>query len=232
MASSRNVRSATLAETRTIYFDFDGTLHDSLRIYAPAFRATCRWLAEQGLSVACDQSDEAIAQWLGYSKTAMWDEFMPDLAEPLRDTASRMIGQSMVRQIQASEARLYDGVLDVLTELRRRGIALVFFSNCSRLYMETCIAAFSLEAFFAGRICAQDYDWIPKAQILTRIRDQYPTPAIIVGDRFHDMEAGAASGIPTVFCSYGFGREAEGAGADYWIDHIAQLPELIPQGTR
>ena len=228
MASSPRVNAAGLAGTRTIYLDFDGTLHDSLRIYAPVFRTACRWLAEEGQAARCDHSDEAIAHWLGYSKTAMWEEFMPDLPEPLRDAASRMIGQEMVRRIQAGEARLYDGALEVLAELHRRGIQLVFFSNCSRLYMDACFAAFDLDPYFAGRICAQDYDWIPKARILAQVRDQYPAPAIIVGDRFHDMDAGAANGIPTVFCSYGFGKESEGASADYRIDDIAGLPEIIP----
>ena len=33
--------------TKTIIFDYDGTIHHTLGIYEPAFRETYQWLTEQ-----------------------------------------------------------------------------------------------------------------------------------------------------------------------------------------
>lgn len=36
--------------TKTIIFDYDGTIHHTLGIYEPAFRETYQWLTEQKVS--------------------------------------------------------------------------------------------------------------------------------------------------------------------------------------
>ena len=32
----------------TVFFDYDGTLHDTMALYGPAFRAACAWLSKEG----------------------------------------------------------------------------------------------------------------------------------------------------------------------------------------
>ena len=47
-----------------LIFDYDGTIHDTMRIYRPAVRRAFQWLREQGHTVP-ETSDRQIASWLG-----------------------------------------------------------------------------------------------------------------------------------------------------------------------
>ena len=50
-----------------LLFDYDGTLHETMRIYGPAFRMACEDLAARGLIEPRHDSDAEIAAWLGFS---------------------------------------------------------------------------------------------------------------------------------------------------------------------
>lgn len=53
-------------DIRTIFFDYDGTLHDSLRIYALAFKKAYAYLVEEGHTEPKEWSDKEISHWLGF----------------------------------------------------------------------------------------------------------------------------------------------------------------------
>lgn len=219
--------SGKLLGVRTVFFDFDGTLHESNRIYAPAFRAGYRYLVEAGKAPPKEFTDEEIAHWLGYSRAQMWNEFMGGLAKEDQKAAGRIIGQTMIELFEAGSARLYEGAAETLCQLKDKGFSLVFLSNCSRQYMENAVRFFGLERFFEAMFCAQDYDQLPKGEILRRIMAGFPREQVIVGDRYHDMEAGLENQTATVFCEYGYGTSAEGAGATFHIKRISELLELL-----
>ena len=67
----------------TVFFDYDGTLHDSMHLYGPAFRRAYAALVTDGWAAPRTFSDEEIASWLGYSPAAMWASFMPELPEAI-----------------------------------------------------------------------------------------------------------------------------------------------------
>ena len=62
-----NERVSLLTAKGTIFFDFDGTLHDSMAIYGPAFRAAYAWLVKEGYKEPQEFSDSWISQWLGFT---------------------------------------------------------------------------------------------------------------------------------------------------------------------
>ena len=64
---------------KNIVFDYDGTLHETIRIYAPAFRMNYRILVEQGLAAPREFTDDEIGRWLGYTAADMWNAFAPQL---------------------------------------------------------------------------------------------------------------------------------------------------------
>ena len=54
--------------TKTIIFDYDGTIHHTLGIYEPAFRETYQWLTEQKVTEEREIGSVEIAGWLGRIK--------------------------------------------------------------------------------------------------------------------------------------------------------------------
>ena len=50
---------------KTIIFDYDGTIHNTLGIYEPAFREAYQWLSEQNVVEEQKIETAQIAGWLG-----------------------------------------------------------------------------------------------------------------------------------------------------------------------
>ena len=62
----------------SLIFDYDGTIHDTLRIYEPAVEQAFQWMRRQGYAVP-EASGKKIASWLGMNTRDMWNSFLPDL---------------------------------------------------------------------------------------------------------------------------------------------------------
>lgn len=214
-------------EIKTIFFDYDGTLHNSIKIYGPAFRKAYTYLVEEGLADKRDWSDREISYWLGFNPQEMWKSFMPKLEESIRNKSSAIIGEEMRSLIQKGRPELYEGALDTLKYLKSRGYRLVFISNCKISYRDSHSTLFSLGNYFDELVCSESYNFIPKYQILNKIKDKYPEKMLIVGDRFQDIEAGKKNNIYTIGCNYGFSLEGELDEAHLIIEDIRELKEYL-----
>jgi phosphoglycolate phosphatase len=212
---------------KTIFFDYDGTLHNSINIYAPAFRKAYDFLVNEGLAKSRDWSDKEISYWLGFNPQEMWENFMPSLSEDLREKCSSIIGEEMKIQIEEEKPALYEGALETLEYLKAKEYHLVFISNCKTYYKEFHSRMFKLDRYFESLVCSDEYDFIPKYEILKAIKDKYPENMAIVGDRRQDIEAGIKNNIYTIGCNYGFALEKELDEADMLIDNIQELTKCF-----
>lgn len=212
---------------KTIFFDYDGTLHNSINIYAPAFRKAYKFLADEGFAQKREWSDKEISYWLGFNPEEMWKNFMPSLSEELRKTCSNIISEEMAAQIEQGRPVLYEGAFETLEYLKDKGYHLVFISNCKTYYKECHSKLFNLDKYFENLICSDDYNFIPKADILKAIKQNYPEDMIIVGDRRQDIDAGRKNNIYTIGCSYGFALEGELDDADMLIKSIRELTKYL-----
>lgn len=212
---------------KTIFFDYDGTLHDSMKIYGPAFKKAYSYLVENELTDPKEWSDEEISYWLGYNSLEMWKTFMPNLPKEIRDKCREIVGNEMKFLIEEGKAVLYEGAIETLDYLKNKGYHLVFISNCRRYYRDSHDRLFGLRNYFEDMICSEEYDFIPKHEILARIKDSYPKEMVIVGDRKHDIEAGRNNNIYTIGCKYGFASEGELENVDIIINNITELKKYF-----
>ena len=97
-----------------LIFDFDGTLHNSIKIYAPALRKVYAGLVADGFVEPRDFTDEEIGKWLGWSPKDMWDAFAPELPDELKLECIDAVGAGMLDGIRAGLSELYPGTEDVL----------------------------------------------------------------------------------------------------------------------
>lgn len=210
-----------------IIFDYDGTLHNCLLIYAPAFRAVCNKLESEGLIPHRDYTDEEIGSWLGLPSAEMWSKFAPDLPPETRRAASEFVYRGMISAINDGVAQLYPGATAVLRELKAAGHKLFFLSNCQHKYMAAHTAAFGLTDFFDDMYCAEDFDWRTKADIYPEIAAAHPGSFVMIGDRRHDMEVATCHHIPAIGCAYGYGTPDELAPAQHIAHSVEEIPALI-----
>lgn len=216
-----------LKNIKTVFFDYDGTIHESIKIYAPAFRKAYEFLVENQYAEERQWTEKEISYWLGFSSKEMWKEFMPDLDENTQNEASKIIGKEMLQQLSVGKAILYDGAIDVLKYLKDKGYKLIFISNCGIYYKEMARKSFNLDDYFDEMVCSEEYNYIPKYEILSKIKDNYNEDMVIVGDRIQDIEAGIKNNIYTIGCKYGYGNDKELHQADYIIESIMDIKKLL-----
>lgn len=212
-----------------LIFDYDGTLHNCLKIYAPSFRKAYSWLVENGCAEAKDYSDNEIGYWLGFNSTDMWSMFQPQLSSEIREKCRIMIGKEMARHLDVGDAELFKGAEEVLSSLKDSGFTLIFLSNCRIKYMQRHNAAFGLNRFFDYFYCAEEFDFIPKHEIFRRIMPNHNGDFIVIGDRFHDIETASLNGLKSIGCAYGYGTPEELADADTVIHNISEIPNAVKQ---
>ena len=205
---------------KTLFFDFDGTIHDSIQIYYPAFLKGYEYLVEKGIAEPKVFTPAEVSHWLGYNSVEMWKNFMPDCPEVHQDAARKIIGTEMQKQLEMGGGILYEGAEECLERLKNQGYTLVFLSNCGESYMETARRVFALDRFFSYYYCSAMFDQLPKSEILKRIKPEFEGPMAIIGDRFHDMEAGQMNQVITIGCLYGYGKAEEFIDADYTIKFL------------
>jgi phosphoglycolate phosphatase len=216
-----------MKEIKTIIFDYDGTLHQSLIIYETAFKEAYQYLVKRGIAPVKNWKTDEIKKFLGQNPKEMWDSFFLRLDEETIFQASSIISESMKKQIDEKKAVLYDGALEILTYLKNKGYQLIYLSNSKRYYMEANMHAFNLDRYFDHMICSEDYGYISKVEIIEKIKSMLLGPAAVVGDRIHDIDAGVKHGFVTIACDYGYGSTDELKLATYHIEGIKDLYQLF-----
>ncbi|HTA17081.1 MAG TPA: HAD family hydrolase, partial [bacterium] len=108
-----------------------------------------------------------------------------------------------------AEARLYDGALDCLRQLRREGWGLALASSKPTFAVRFVAEAMDLLPCLDGLYgCAPD-DLSPDKRVIVgdalRGLAWDPSRTVLIGDREQDRDAAAATGLPFVAAAWGFG---------------------------
>lgn len=211
----------------TLIFDYDGTIHNTIVIYETAFRQCYQWLVQAGYAPEQEISAKRISGWLGMNSRDMWESFLPELPETVREEASSRVGAGMVEQITAGKARWYPGACQMLGELKKDGYSMLIVSNCKIAYRDANWKRFGMERWFQAFYDCESFGFAPKTEIIREVRRRFAPPYIVIGDRHNDLECAKACGSPFIGCLYGFGEESELSGADLLACSVEELPELI-----
>lgn len=210
-------------EGKTILIlDYDGTVHDTMAVYEPAFRHAMNDLEEKGWLKHRDYSGEEIKVWIGYNAKEMWSRFQPEFTQEQRDYGSSLVGTYMKEAVENRKARLYPYAEQVLTELKK-DYELYFLSNCKDAYLEANRNRFHLDLYYDVFYSSEQFGFIPKEEIFRKIRIP-GRKYIVIGDREVDLRLAKENGLPFIGCLYGFCGVGELDGADVLIDDIRKLP--------
>ncbi|MHB1154142.1 MAG: HAD family hydrolase [Eubacteriales bacterium] len=210
-----------------LIFDYDGTLHNSINIYAPAFRIAYAYLVSLGITKIRSFTDKEISKWLGFNSIDMWNAFMPDLHQDLKDECSNIICNKMLEFIRDGKSTLYPNALEVLLILKRMKYNLIFLSNCKRAYMEAHIEYFKLNNYFTRFYCTEDFGFSPKYEIFNTIKQNHDGGFIIIGDRIQDIQIAEKHNLKSIGCLYGYGNTEELKHATKKICSIYDLVFLL-----
>lgn len=190
------------ADTRPqlVIFDLDGTLTDSAPGIVASFRHALA--AVDAETPDGDLADRIVGPPIHHTLATL------GLGERV-DEAVAAYRADYTRRGWAMNA-LYDGVADLLADLRSAGVRLAIATSKAEQTAQRILEHFGIADRFeviAG--ASLDGTRATKADVVAhalRQLDPLPDRVLMVGDRAHDVEGAAEHGISTVVVGWGYGK--------------------------
>jgi pyrophosphatase PpaX len=211
-------------QIRTVLFDLDGTLIDSVRLILDSYHHT---LSAHGLPPRTDE------EWLRGVGTPLRVQFAEWQHDPATLEAMIATYREYNLKHHDSMVTVYPGVVDALRAIRQAGVATGLVTSKNRQGALRGLALVKLEAMMDVLVCADEVtnpkphpEPVEKALALLQAD---PATTVYVGDSIHDMRSGRAAGVRTAAALWGpFGRShLEGAEPDFWLERPKDLVGLV-----
>jgi phosphoglycolate phosphatase len=197
-----------------IVFDWDGTLFDSTTLIARCIQAAC---ADLGLPTPSDHDASYV---IGMGLPEALQHAAPTLArERYRELALRYRHHYLSRQ---HELLLFDGVVALLSLLKRRHHLLAIATGKSRPGLDDALATARMQGLFDATRTADETASKPNPKMLHELMDELgvdPPRTLMIGDTTHDLQLAANAGAASVAVSYG--AHATAALAEFAPRHLA-----------
>ena len=200
-----------------ICFDWDGTLFDSTAIIV-------RSIQQAVLDVGgARPTDQAAAYVIGMA-------LMPALAHAAPDVPKDkypLLGERYRHHYLATQhdISLFDGVLPMLADLKRRHHWLTVATGKSRRGLDDVLASRQLHGIIDGSRTADETAGKPHPRMLHELMREFgaePERTLMIGDTTHDLQMAVNAGCASVGVSYGAHEPSEfGALRPRFIAHSA-----------
>lgn len=213
---------------REIFFDLDGTLTDP---YEGITRSVEHSLKYFDIDVA-DRRElkcfigpplwESYMKYFGFTKTEA-DEAVKRYREYFSVTG-------------LFENEVYEGIPELLTELKEAGLRLTVATSKPAIFSQKILERFDLAKYFDFLSGSElDGTRVKKAEVIEYAIDNLGitdrSSILMIGDRLHDIEGAHKCGVDACGVLWGYGDRAEhtACGADYIVETLNELKEIILQ---
>ncbi|KPJ61230.1 MAG: hypothetical protein AMJ46_02700 [Latescibacteria bacterium DG_63] len=219
---------------KAIIFDLDNTLTDFVKMKDASIQAAVDAMIDAGLTLPREEMTRKIygiyeEEGIEYQK--VFDKF---LQLELGHIDHKALATAVVayRKARDSSLVLYPHVTLALMELVKRGLRLAVVSDAPRAQAWLRLCHLNLQHFFDHVITFEDTgEHKPSAQpfklALSRLNVE-PFETLMVGDwPERDVVGASKLGIRTVFAKYGDTFGTVHSGADFELDDIIELVDIV-----
>ena len=138
-----------------------------------------------------------------------------------------------------SGARLFPGIADLIAEVAAVGVPQATASSKPEVQVVELMQHFGLAPAFTALVGAtpDERTLAAKSDIVAEALRRLEGAGVdtrrplLIGDRHHDVEGGAACGVPVIFVRWGFSWPHEADGAAAAVDTADQLRTLLLLGS-
>ena len=203
-----------------LIFDLDGTLYCTESSFVPTVKRLF-----DGYGLQSPPVDEILSM-VGETFTTVLerirdlgiDEGLPALAARIAEIELASI---------AEIGRLFGDVAETLARLASAGHPLAICTNGDQAYTGTILRKFGIDGLFSIIATHEDAKET-KDEMISKLRAAYPgRPAVVIGDRYHDIVAGRANDCVVIGAGYGYARPGELDDVDHRIERLDELPGLL-----
>jgi phosphoglycolate phosphatase len=181
-----------------IAFDWDGTLFDSTALIARCIQAA---VTDVG---GTPPTREAASYVIGMGLMQALAHAAPDVPpDKYPELGQRYRHHYMAAQHDLS---LFDGVLPLLAELKRRQHWLAVATGKSRAGLDDVLHTVELQGVFDGSRTADETAGKPHPRMLHELMREFgvaPERTLMIGDTTHDLQMAVNAGCASVGVSYG-----------------------------
>lgn len=209
---------------RTVLFDLDGTLVDSIRLILDSYHHT---LAVHGLPAQPD------AYWLRGVGTPLWAQFKEWAETP--EELERLVATYREYNLRNHDAQIapYPGVPPMVRAIREAGLRTALVTSKMHAGALRGLEVTGLEGTMEVVIGADDVvnhkpHPEPVLRALAALGEE-PPEAVFVGDSVHDMQSARSAGVACAAVLWGpFDRgELEGTAPDHWLETPADFLTVL-----
>ncbi len=208
---------------KTIIFDLDGTLLDTLADLANSANYT---MEQMGYSV---HPLESYRYFVGNGVPKLLERCLPeDKRTPENIEAARAIFAEHYNTHFADKTRPYDGVSELLEKLKSSGVKMAVASNKSDDFTKSLVKRFFGDVFDMVQGGKADVPKKPAPDIVYGIMEKLgavPENTYFAGDSNVDMYTAKNAGITAIGCLWGFRTKEE--LVEGGADHLAESPSDI-----
>ena len=208
----------------TVFFDFDGTLYDTVEGITKCVRYALqkRDMDAELSALRCFAGpplDEMFMEQFGFSR--------PEAEQAVRDFRERYV------PIGLYESRAFPGMRDFLLTLRGAGKRLAVTTSKPQVLAEELLRREGLEDLF-DCICGAGDEGVGNAkwQVLQRAMAALgakPEESVLIGDTKYDVAGAKRLGVPCIGVAYGYAApgELEAAGAAAIAPDLPALLQML-----
>ena len=210
-------------------FDLDGTLTDTLESLTYSVNAT---LKELGLSQITDTQCKS---FVGNGARRLIEQSLQAAGDPdaIRIEEAMEVYGRIFKKYCTYHVAPYEGIVDMLDELKRQDVQLAVLSNKPHLQTKDVVATFFEEGTFS--IVYGQQEGVPRkpdpaaVHMILEELDVSKEECLYIGDSDVDMQTGCAAGVPAVGVTWGFrGRDELSAnGANHIISQPSEILNII-----
>lgn len=199
-----------------VIFDLDGTMWDSSESVTAAYNIGLKRMG-YGLRLTLDEVRAAMGKTMTEIAHMYFDAIDPERAEEIM---VECIAEEM-EYLKTAGGVVYDGLSDVLSELKKRGYFLACVSNCQSGYIEAFYDATGLGHFFDDKECWGGTGLSKAENIRLVVERNGLDNAVYVGDTMGDFESARSAGVRFIHAKYGYGDVPDGTA------EIMSIRELL-----
>ncbi len=212
--------------SKCIVFDLDGTIIDS---FPDIYESLNKALEQSGFPAISFEKFFAIA---GYGPRNLIKDSVDGPIEPQKFEETVALYNDIYTNCGSPKTVRYEGMAEVLAELRRRGYILAVRTNKAQATTDDIanrILVGMVDLIWGSKEGREIKPYAESVLPILRMYDAKPEETFMVGDMKADIDTANNAGMKFIGCLWGYGKEADmrASGATVFVKKPEELLDLI-----